>query len=208
MDQESVALQVLPRAEGPRSAAELGPRVLSGARSDGTLVEQPQDDWFGAECQLDKQRLLTARTVGAGSAGVAAAAAAQSPEDLIITVRRARGSQSSWCNRDKKVDNVHKSYLLGVEAVPALRGVSLSIRRGEFVCLFGTSGGGKVRASPVRVLWALTANTLRAQTTLLNLLGTIDKPSRGYIHVCGTKIGSNTSDKVGPGARHRRFMVH
>lgn len=73
-----------------------------------------------------------------------------------------------------RVDNVHKSYLMGVEAVPALRGVSLTVRKGEFVCLFGTSGGGK--------------------TTLLNLLGTIDKPSRGYLNICGTKISSNTPD--------------
>src|SRR3989338_9084438 len=39
--------------------------------------------------------------------------------------------------------NVHKTYLLGVEGVPALRGVTLGIRRGEFVCVYGTSGGGK-----------------------------------------------------------------
>ncbi len=53
--------------------------------------------------------------VSAGTTGVAASAKAGSSEDLIITV-----------------DNVHKSYLLGVEAIPALRGVSLSIRRGPF----------------------------------------------------------------------------
>ena len=38
--------------------------------------------------------------------------------------------------------NIHKTYLLGVEGVPALRGVSVSISRGEFVCIYGTSGGG------------------------------------------------------------------
>jgi putative ABC transport system ATP-binding protein len=41
-------------------------------------------------------------------------------------------------------DNVHKSYLMGKEAVPALRGVSLEIERGEFVCLMGPSGSGHV----------------------------------------------------------------
>tara|TARA_R110002050_G_scaffold175078_3_gene307999 strand:- start:2204 stop:2749 length:546 start_codon:yes stop_codon:yes gene_type:complete len=44
-----------------------------------------------------------------------------------------------------RVDNVHKTYLLGIEGIAALRGVSLSIRSGEFICIFGTSGGGKTR---------------------------------------------------------------
>jgi putative ABC transport system ATP-binding protein len=61
------------------------------------------------------------------------------------------------------VEDIHKSYLMGKEAVPALRGVSLEIRRGEFVCLMGPSGSGK--------------------TTLLNIVGGLDEPSRGHILV-------------------------
>lgn len=45
------------------------------------------------------------------------------------------------------------------------RGVSLSIKRGEFVVVFGLSGGGK--------------------TTLLNIIGTIDKPTKGELYLCG-----------------------
>jgi putative ABC transport system ATP-binding protein len=75
-----------------------------------------------------------------------------------------------------EVDNVHKTYLLGVEGVPALRGVTMSIKRGEFVCVYGTSGGGK--------------------STLLNVLGTIDKPTRGHLTLCGVKIGNQTPDAV------------
>jgi ABC-type glutathione transport system ATPase component len=39
------------------------------------------------------------------------------------------------------MNNIHKTYLLGVEGVPALRGVSMSVRRGEFLIIYGTSGG-------------------------------------------------------------------
>jgi putative ABC transport system ATP-binding protein len=72
------------------------------------------------------------------------------------------------------IDNLHKTYLLGVEGVAALRGVSLTIKRGEFVMLFGTSGGGK--------------------STLLNVIGTIDRPTKGTVCVCGTRITDSTPD--------------
>jgi putative ABC transport system ATP-binding protein len=75
-----------------------------------------------------------------------------------------------------RIENVHKTYLLGVEGVPALRGVSLSVKRGEFVIIYGLSGGGK--------------------TTLLNIIGTIDKPTKGELYLGGEKITSNTPDKV------------
>jgi len=72
------------------------------------------------------------------------------------------------------MNNVHKTYLLGIEGVPALRGVTMSIKRGEFVCIFGTSGGGK--------------------TTMLNIMGTIDKPTKGELRIGGTRITSRTKD--------------
>ena len=68
------------------------------------------------------------------------------------------------------VDEVHKSYLMGKEAVPALRGVSLEIQPGEFVCLMGPSGSGK--------------------TTLLNIVGGLDDASRGHVIVEGENIVS------------------
>lgn len=63
------------------------------------------------------------------------------------------------------IRNIHKTYLLGVEGVTALRGVSFDIKEGEFIIILGTSGGGK--------------------TTLLNIIGTIDKPTKGDIFICG-----------------------
>jgi ABC-type lipoprotein export system ATPase subunit len=61
------------------------------------------------------------------------------------------------------IDNVHKSYLMGKEAVPALRGVSLDVARGSMVCLMGPSGSGK--------------------TTLLNIIGGLDEPGRGHVTI-------------------------
>ena len=71
--------------------------------------------------------------------------------------------------------NIHKTYLIGIEGVPALRGVSLTINKGEFLTIFGTSGGGK--------------------TTMLNIIGTIDAPSRGDVKIFDKLIRSNTTDQ-------------
>jgi putative ABC transport system ATP-binding protein len=67
-----------------------------------------------------------------------------------------------------QVENLHKSYLMGKEAVPALRGVTIDVSRGEMLCLMGPSGSGK--------------------TTLLNLLGGLDEPSRGHIIIDGENV--------------------
>jgi putative ABC transport system ATP-binding protein len=75
-----------------------------------------------------------------------------------------------------RVDNVHKSYLMGREAVPALRGVSLDIARGDFVCLMGPSGSGK--------------------TTLLNIIGGLDEPSRGHVAIEGENLVALSEDKL------------
>lgn len=74
------------------------------------------------------------------------------------------------------VDNIHKSYLMGKEAVPALRGVSLQIERGEFVCLMGPSGSGK--------------------TTLLNIIGGLDEPSRGHLIIEGENLVSLSENQL------------
>jgi ABC-type glutathione transport system ATPase component len=84
-------------------------------------------------------------------------------------------------------NNVHKTYLLGIEGVPALRGVSLSIRRGEWVTILGKSGGGK--------------------TSLLNIIGTIDKPTKGEITICSKRITANTTDEEFALLRLRHMYV-
>jgi len=74
------------------------------------------------------------------------------------------------------VDNIHKSYLMGKEAVPALRGVSLDIEQGEFVCLMGPSGSGK--------------------TTLLNVIGGLDEPSRGHVTIDGQNLVAMSENEL------------
>ena len=74
------------------------------------------------------------------------------------------------------VYNIHKSYLMGKEAVPALRGVSLTIMPGEFVCLMGPSGSGK--------------------TTLLNIVGGLDEPSRGHLMIDNHNLVSMNENEL------------
>ncbi len=61
-----------------------------------------------------------------------------------------------------------RNYRLGATVVPALRGVRLEIRRGEFLVLQGPSGSGK--------------------TTLMNLLGLLDRPDEGEMLLDGRGI--------------------
>jgi ABC-type multidrug transport system fused ATPase/permease subunit len=74
-------------------------------------------------------------------------------------------SDDEDCDPDEliKLVNVHKTYLMGLEGVQALRGINLDVKKGEFITVFGTSGGGK--------------------TTLLNIIGTIDKPTKGDLYL-------------------------
>jgi len=74
------------------------------------------------------------------------------------------------------VEKVTKDYNLGKTVVRALRGVSLAIDHGEFVCISGPSGCGK--------------------TTLLNLIGCLDRPTTGRVMIAGEDVGSLGRDRL------------
>jgi putative ABC transport system ATP-binding protein len=79
------------------------------------------------------------------------------------------------------VENLVQEFSLGGKRVPVLRGVSLLVEQGEFICLFGPSGSGK--------------------STLLNLIGGLDRFVSGRIIVDDYNLGELDENRL---ARYRR----
>jgi ABC-type lipoprotein export system ATPase subunit len=79
---------------------------------------------------------------------------------------------------------LRKTYLRGQERVEALRGIDLEIQAGSFIIIIGPSGGGK--------------------STLLHLLGGIDRPSAGSLRVAGLDLENAPEDAL---TRFRREHI-
>ncbi|HEX8355257.1 MAG TPA: ABC transporter ATP-binding protein [Pyrinomonadaceae bacterium] len=74
-----------------------------------------------------------------------------------------------------RLEGVHKTYAMGDVEVHALRGVSLTIREGEFVAIMGTSGSGK--------------------STTMNIIGCLDSPTRGTYALGGRDVSALSKDE-------------
>jgi putative ABC transport system ATP-binding protein len=72
--------------------------------------------------------------------------------------------------------DIEKTYSVGEEKVRALRGVTFSIDRGEYVAIMGPSGSGK--------------------STLMNLIGCLDTPTGGEYLLNGAQVQSMTDDEL------------
>jgi macrolide transport system ATP-binding/permease protein len=74
-----------------------------------------------------------------------------------------------------RLENIYKTYHIGEIDVPVLKGVSLSIQRGELIALMGASGSGK--------------------STLMNILGLLDRPSSGQYWLDGVDVSQLPPDR-------------
>uniref|UniRef100_UPI00404B986A ABC transporter ATP-binding protein n=1 Tax=Flavobacterium sp. TaxID=239 RepID=UPI00404B986A len=75
-----------------------------------------------------------------------------------------------------KIEDLKREFVMGTETVHALRGISFTIKQGEFVTIMGSSGSGK--------------------STMLNILGCLDQPTSGVYEIDGLKVKDLTRNEL------------
>lgn len=107
-------------------------------------------------------------TNGAAANGAAAGEPGANGDEQIYAIR---------------TDDLWRIYKLGDQEIPALQGINLRIKPGQFISLKGRSGSGK--------------------TTLLNCLGGLDQPTKGTVSIFGEEIGRWNERQLTAWRRHR-----
>ena len=74
------------------------------------------------------------------------------------------------------MQNIWKTYQMGVEELHALKGVSFEVSKGEYLAIIGPSGSGK--------------------STLMNLIGCLDSPTQGQYWINGHLVSDMTDDEL------------
>jgi putative ABC transport system ATP-binding protein len=95
------------------------------------------------------------------------------PEQLVVNA--ALLAQQTEARPVIQLDHIHKTYTMGDVNVHALRGVTLTIRQGEFVAIMGASGSGK--------------------STTMNIIGCLDRPTRGTYILDGHDVSEMSKDE-------------
>ena len=75
-----------------------------------------------------------------------------------------------------ETQNLWKTYKMGIEELHALRGVNVSVAKGEYLAIMGPSGSGK--------------------STLMNLIGCLDTPTQGSYVLNGKQVSSMNDDEL------------
>ena len=75
-----------------------------------------------------------------------------------------------------KTENLTKDYETGTQVVSALKGINLSVEKGEFLSIMGPSGSGK--------------------TTLMNIIGCLDSPSNGSYYLNNKSVSKLDDDEL------------
>lgn len=83
----------------------------------------------------------------------------RNPEDVLLELKE-----------------LYKIYIMGSVEVQALRGIDLTIEKGEFISIMGTSGSGK--------------------STLMNIIGCLDRPTKGNYFLEGIDIKEKSEDEL------------
>ena len=75
-----------------------------------------------------------------------------------------------------KTENLTKDYETGTQVVSALKGINLSVEKGEFLSIMGPSGSGK--------------------TTLMNIIGCLDSPTNGSYYLNNKSVSKLEDDEL------------